>query len=98
MDGVTSKPLNRKENGMNAELYYLIAEQALEMNSPTFRPYAAAYEPDAETLEQAGLEECDAPVFGFTAEPNHDYPHTDGGVMEYLTWFSDGEDSRYEVN
>lgn len=39
-----------------------------------------------ETLETAGLEEA------------HSHPDGDSGVYEYVQWFYDGEDSRYENN
>ena len=40
------------------------------------------------TLEEAGLEEpC-------RSQPSHGYQ----SVHDYIDWFSDGEDSRYETN
>lgn len=51
------------------------------------------YELPTCTLEAAGLEETDAPIFGFDGNEGQA-----GGVQEYLLWANDGEDSRYETN
>lgn len=40
------------------------------------------------TLEEAGLEE------NMRCQPSHGYQE----VQEYINWFSDREDSRYETN
>lgn len=50
------------------------------------------------TLEQAGLEEdSQQPLFGNT-DGGSAKERLDGGVSEYVEWFSDGEDSRFESN
>jgi len=50
------------------------------------------------TLEQAGLEEySQQPLFGNT-DGGGERERLDGGVNEYVEWFSDGEDSRFESN
>jgi hypothetical protein len=50
------------------------------------------------SLEQAGLEEdSQQPLFGNT-DGGAERERLDGGVSEYVEWFSDGEDSRFESN
>lgn len=71
-----------------AELRHLMVEQTMDdkMSHCSFR---AAYEPeDTVTLEEAGIEEGEAPKFGLSG----------GGVCEIVDWSTDGEDSRYETN
>lgn len=50
-------------------------------------------------LEEAGLEEDSnqQPEFGNPDNIHRPY-HFEGGVQEYVEWFSDGEDSRYDYN
>lgn len=53
---------------------------------------------DSVSYEDAGLEESrQQPLWGNTdvaVKPDG----LEGGVCEYVAWFSDGEDSRYETN
>lgn len=56
-----------------------------------------------ESLESAGLEEDSRqqPCFGNNDNPIQIDPckgHYEGGVVEYVQWFSDGEDTRYDIN
>ena len=51
------------------------------------------------SLQDAGLEEPQqCPVFGNTDIPMDGKLHHEGSVIQYLEWFSDGEDSRYEMH
>lgn len=51
------------------------------------------------TLEEAELEESqDQPMFGFTQKSRAKKHSCENGVVDLIAWFSDGEDSRYEVN
>ena len=57
------------------------------------------YDLETVSLVEAGIEEDSRqqPLFGNT--DNMFQPvHCEGGVVEYVEWFSDGEDSRYETN
>lgn len=49
------------------------------------------------SLEEAGLEEDTnaQPLFGDSVSG---FGRTHGSVPEYVAWFSDGEDSRFECN
>lgn len=58
--------------------------------------------PGTVDLVEAGLEESNQqPLFGNTdcsMQIDCCKGHIEGGVQQYLDWFSDGEDSRYECN
>lgn len=90
---------------MQSELKQLILQQACDKGTD-----GRMYDMDNcnhISLEESGLEENTdkQPIFGFNNrkeikhddmfnevnQPNHD-------VIEYVTWFSDGEDSRWEMN
>ena len=72
------------------ELERLIFEQKIDALNKPFREIETC------TLEEAVLEEDNAcqPVFGWHNPTGQD----EGGVLEYLRWFSDKEDCRYETN
>lgn len=64
---------------------------------------ALYYKEDTTSLEEAGLEEDTnrQAVFGNVDHGLETDPclgRYDGSVMEYVKWFSDGEDSRFEDN
>lgn len=76
---------------MTNELQMLILEQQVDaLNKPQ-------HHLDIVSLEDAGLEEDTRvePIFG------HTYARLEsvyGGVIEYVDWFSDNDDSRWEQN
>lgn len=72
------------------ELQLLILEQQVDALNKPPRGIETC------TLEEAELEEDTAcqPIFGWC----NTTPQDEGGVLEYLRWFSDKEDCRYETN
>lgn len=81
---------------MSAELQRLVIEQ--QMDDLGYVPRITAI-----SLEAAGLEEDtnQQPMFGNTdngLQTDDCKGRCEGGVVETVMWFSDGEDSRYEMN
>lgn len=87
--------LNRLFNrGRMESLEQLILEQSrddMNLELPTDEEFVG--------IEESGLEEGSnqQPLFGNTDNDSRPF-HYEGGVQEYVEWFSDGEDSRYDTN
>lgn len=79
-----------------AEIKALMLEQ--QADAAGFPGTALLEQPETISLVEAGLEEKEMPMFGYADPGTKMYDHVSGGVQEYITWFSDGEDSRYEAN
>ena len=76
------------------EIESLLVQQAMDDKLN----YQAREFGDSVSLEQAELEEdSQQPLFGNT-DGGGEKERLDGGVNEYVEWFSDGEDSRFESN
>lgn len=83
----------------NEELQLLLVEQQLDDVLGIGRQEFAG--DDAIDIVDAGLEESgQCPVFGNVKRCSDDTMecHIEGSVVQYLDWWSDGEDSRYERN
>ena len=70
---------------IRTEVEMLALEQALDMATPIDREFV-----DAMTFEEARMEEDEEQVFGIRV--------FGGNEPDLLMWFSDNEDSRYEMN
>lgn len=83
---------------------YISAKKFLHNIDPTFDLVSEAEWEDSPciefiSLESAGLEEGEQPVFGLSGV-DHDWRHAynnSGSVNEYVSWFYDNEDCRNEI-